>query len=63
VSQNSRRVGTLATTLALGAFGGILPVWAKGTTRLAAASMVGCRLLGKAAEGNVRAWGDSTRTE
>lgn len=42
-------IGTLAATVALGAFGGLLPVLAKGAA-VAAGSMVGGRLLSKAAE-------------
>jgi hypothetical protein len=42
-------VGTLAATVALGAFGGIVPILAK-ASMIAAGSMVGGRLLSKAAE-------------
>jgi len=42
-------IGTLAATVALGAFGGVLPVLAKGAA-VAAGSMVGGRLLSKASE-------------
>jgi len=42
-------IGTLAATVALGAFGGVLPLLAKGAA-VAAGSMVGGRLLSKAAE-------------